>query len=62
MVSIAMGAAMMGTMFFLWARCAQHGGKPVVGVWFASLYEVTGLYFPVRFVIHNTLSIPTFSP
>ena len=27
MVSLAMGAAMMGTMYFLWARCAQHGGS-----------------------------------
>jgi len=27
MVSPAMGAAMMGTMYFLWAGCAQHGGK-----------------------------------
>jgi len=26
MVSLAMGAAMMATMYFLWARCAQHGG------------------------------------
>jgi len=26
MVSLAMEAAMMGTMYFLWARCAQHGG------------------------------------
>jgi len=25
MVSLVMGAAMMGTMYFLWARCAQHG-------------------------------------
>jgi len=27
MVSLAMGAAMMGTMYFLWARCAQDGGS-----------------------------------
>ena len=27
MVFLAMGAAMMGTMYFLWARCAQHGGS-----------------------------------
>jgi len=27
MVSLAMGAAMMGIMYFLWARCAQHGGS-----------------------------------
>ena len=27
MVSLAMGAAMMGTMYFLWVRCAQHGGS-----------------------------------
>ena len=27
MVSLAMGAAMMGTVYFLWARCAQHGGS-----------------------------------
>jgi len=27
MMSLAMGAAMMGTMYFLWARCAQHGGS-----------------------------------
>jgi len=26
MVSSAMGAAMVGTMFFLRANCAQHGG------------------------------------
>jgi len=26
MVSPAMGAAMMGTMYFLWASCAQHCG------------------------------------
>jgi len=26
MVSLSMGAAMMGTMYFLWAICAQHGG------------------------------------
>ena len=45
MVSLVMGATVMGTMYFLWARCAQHGGNPVAGVWFASLYEVTGLYF-----------------
>jgi len=32
MVSLAMGAAMMGTMYFLWARCAQHGGKASGGV------------------------------
>ena len=36
MVSLAMGAAMMGTMYFLWARCAQHGrsasGGGLVGV------------------------------
>jgi len=27
MVSLAMGAAMMGTIYFLWARYAQHGGS-----------------------------------
>jgi len=27
MVSPAMGAAMIGTMYFLRANCAQHGGK-----------------------------------
>jgi len=27
MVSLAMGAVMMGTMYFLWARCAQHGAS-----------------------------------
>ena len=27
MVSLAMGAAMTGTMYFLWVRCAQHGGN-----------------------------------
>jgi len=27
MVSPVMGAAMIGTMYFLWANCAQHGGS-----------------------------------
>jgi len=27
MVSLALWAAMMGTVYFLWARCAQHGGR-----------------------------------
>jgi len=31
MVSLAMGAAMMSTMYFVWGRCAQHGGEACGG-------------------------------
>jgi len=42
MVSPANESAILGTMYFLRANCAQHGG----GAWFAPLYEVIGLYCP----------------
>jgi len=28
---VSVGAAMMGTMYFLWARCAQHDGAGAIG-------------------------------
>ena len=43
MVSVAMGAALMGTMYFYGPDVLNMAEVPVVGVWFASLYEVTGL-------------------
>jgi len=43
----AMGAAMMGTMYFLWTRCAQYGGG-ASGGGLAGVYEVTGLLSPCR--------------
>jgi len=35
-VSPAMGAAMMGTMYFLRANCAQHGGGASGGGWISA--------------------------
>ena len=43
MVSLAVGAAMMGSMYFLWARCAQLGGVASGEGLVASLYQFTGL-------------------
>ena len=43
MVSPAMGAAMIGTMYFLRANCAQHGGKASGGALIsASLLKLQG--------------------
>jgi len=43
MVSPAMGAAMIGTMYFLRANCAQHGGKASGGgLISASLLKLQG--------------------
>jgi len=43
MVSPATGAAMIGTMYFLRANCAQHGGKASGGgLISASLLKLQG--------------------
>ena len=53
MESLAVGAAMMSTKYFLWARCAQHGGVAsgggLVCVSLRSYRaKVTGLYIRVE--------------
>ena len=51
MVSLAMGAAMMSTMYFLWDRCAQHGGEACGGgLVCVSLRSYRALVFSTLFV------------
>jgi len=57
MVSYVMGAAMIGTMYFLRANCAQHGGSASGGgLISASLLSYRALgktWFHIKIHIHN---------
>jgi len=57
MVSPAMGAAMMDTMYFLRANCVQHGGCTIGGGLISAFLLIYRALAPARIRVSDPLSV-----